>query len=78
MSELHHQKEMEHLGILPVRADLDLQQRVGSSEANGLITLKTEELETYQKPFQSLESLSERTVSYLWPILILKRTALDD
>lgn len=45
----HHQKEMEHLARLAAKADLDLQQKVGSSGANGLMSLEIEEQETYPK-----------------------------
>lgn len=79
MTEAHHQKETEHLGILAVKTDLDLQHKVQSSEADGLVSLATEELETYRRRFQDLELQLERTIfSYQWQILTLKRKALDD
>lgn len=79
MTEAHHQKEIEHLGILAVQTDLDLQHKVQSSEADGLVGLATEELETYRRQFQDLELQLERTTfSYQWQILTLKRKALDD
>lgn len=68
MSEQHHQKEKEASGDITW-----LKQEVGSSEANGLISLETEELETYQKQFQDLELQLERNISsHLWQIPILE------
>ena len=79
MTEAHHPKGIEHLGILAVKTDLDLQHKVQSSEADGLISLATEKLDTYRRQFQDLELQLERTIfSYQWQILTLKRKAIDD
>ncbi|CAI9177825.1 unnamed protein product [Rangifer tarandus platyrhynchus] len=79
MTEAHHPKGIEHLGILAVKTDLDLQHKVQSSEADGLVNLATEELKTYRRRFQDLELQLERTIfSYQWQILTLKRKAIDD
>lgn len=79
MTMSYHPKEMEQLAILPVKKDLDLQKKVGSFEANGLMSLETEEQEIYQKRFQDLELRLERIISsYQWQILTLEGKALDD
>ena len=52
---------------------------MGSSEAGSLISLETEEVDTYQKQFQGLELQLERNISsHLWQILILEGRAPDD
>lgn len=51
---------------------------MGSFEANGPMSLETEEQEIYQKQFQDLELHLERTISsYQWQILTLQGKALD-
>lgn len=67
------------MGLLPVKEDLDLEHKVGSSEANGLMNFETEDLETYQNQFQDLELHLERTISsYQCHILTLESKTLDD